>query len=352
MEAVNNSSAWTGNELQTDKSWEFNLSPEQQDDLSTALQVIKDRGLPFAEMTRDDFQIPSLSKTIQGLLDELRDGRGIAVLRNVPVDEDKIGDMEKLFWGLCTHMGTAVTQNSEAGLIHCVTDGKLRPKKGSRGLGDPREISLHVDLSDCVALYCLRQAPDDPRSLFASSMNVYNEILKHHPEYLPRLYEGFIWSRVEPRESETLSSNFKIPAYSTAGGRVTCRFHPGWIRDGMERAGETLSEEEEEIFAFIRELAYANAFPLHLRKGDIVFCNNYLVFHGRDQHGLIDDEDKKRVLLRIWMDLPDVRPFSDEGSIRYGAIRHGNMGWTAAEILSGDYKTPHRRREDGVPEVL
>lgn len=104
-------------------------------------------------------------------------------------------------------------------------------------LGKPPRVRLHVDLSDCVALFCLRQAPDDPPSLVASSMTVYNEILGQHPEYLPPLYEGYIWNRIETHPSETPFSNFKGPAFSTADGMVTCRFHPGWIRAGMERAG-------------------------------------------------------------------------------------------------------------------
>ena len=120
----------------------------------------------------------------------------------------------------------------------------------------------------------------------------------------------------------------------------------------MKKAGEVLTDEETEIFDFIAETAAENchAFPLH--KGDIAFWNNYTVFHGRAGHEPIEDESQKRVLLRIWMDLPDVRPFEDEGSVRYGVVRHGKMGWTAADLSAGNHLTPHRRREDGVPEVF
>ena len=30
----------------------------------------------------------------------------------------EIGDLDRLYWGLSTHVGTGVTQNCEAGLIH------------------------------------------------------------------------------------------------------------------------------------------------------------------------------------------------------------------------------------------
>jgi hypothetical protein len=120
----------------------------------------------------------------------------------------------------------------------------------------------------------------------------------------------------------------------------------------MEKAGHELTDAEAEIFDFIAETSAANSCAFSLQKGDIAFCRNYTVFHGRAGHDPIEDESEKRVLLRIWMDLPDVRPFADEGSVRYGAIRHGKMGWTAADLLAGNHLTPHRRREDGAPEVF
>ena len=62
-------------------------------------------------------------------------------------------------------------------------------------------------------------------------------------------------------------------------------------------------------------------------------------------------KSRKRLLLRIWIDLPEVRAFADAGRIRYGVIRHGKLGWSAADLLAGNRHTPHRRRTDGVPLV-
>ena len=351
MEPIENASAWMADDLERDQSWKFSFSDQQRAELDKALQQVNERGLQFAEIQKEDFPLPSLSQILQGVFDELRDGRGFAFISGMPTEYD-YGDLEKLYWGLCAHLGTGVTQNCEAGLIHYITDGQLRPQHGARILGKPRPVKLHVDLSDCVGLFCVRQAPDDPPSLIASSMTVYNEILRQHPEYLPRLYEGFPWKRIETYPNETPYSNFNVPAYSAADGVVTCRFHPGWIRGGMEEAGQTLTDEETEIFDFIAETSVAHSFAFPLHKGDIALVNNYTVFHGRVGHEPIEDEAQKRVLLRVWLDLPDVRPFADEGNIRYGAVRHGKMGWTAADLLAGNHLTPHRRREDGVPEVF
>ena len=56
----------------------------------------------------------------------------------------------------------------------------------------------------------------------------------------------------------------------------------------------------------------------------------------------------KRVLMRIWLDMPgEIRPFVDDALIRYGNGRHGQIGWTAAEMLSGQNTAPRPRRDDG-----
>ena len=351
MEPITDPSAWTPEELLRDPTWKYQITPEHLSDLDNALNGVNERGLTFSEIQQKDFPLRSLTGMLHDLLDQLRTGRGFAVLQGFPTDYG-YDDLDKLYWGFGTHLGTGVTQNVEAGLIHYVTDGQLKPQGGARLLGKPRQVKLHVDLADCAGLFCVRQAPDDPQSLASSSMTVYNEILKHHPEYLPRLYEGFPWKRIASPFDETPYSDFNVPAYSETQGVVTCRFHPGWIRGGLKEAGKELNEEETEIFDFIAETAAANAYAFPLGTGDIAFFNNYTVFHGRDGHDEIEDENQKRVLLRLWLDLPDVRPFADEGTVRYGAVRHGHMGWTAADLLAGNHNSPHRRREDGVPEVL
>ena len=132
MKPVRDASAWTDDDLGLDQSWKFSLPPVQKDNLHQALQQVKMRGLQFAEICQDDLPLPALRDTLQALSHQLRHGTGFAVLSGIPMGKYKINDLEKLYWSLCTYLGTGVTQNDEAGLIHYITDGQLRPQKETR----------------------------------------------------------------------------------------------------------------------------------------------------------------------------------------------------------------------------
>ena len=156
-----------------------------------------------------------------------------AVLRGFPVEDRPLADIELAYWGLCAHLGTGMTQNSDATLIHYVTEGRLRPNQGTRGVGRPDASPLHVDLTDCVSLLCVRQAPDDPPSWLASSTRVFNELLDEHPDALPPLLDGFEWDRMgEHGPGETPTSGYLVPVFSVADGQVSCRYHRYWMEIG------------------------------------------------------------------------------------------------------------------------
>ena len=57
--------------------------------------------------------------------------------------------------------------------------------------------------------------------------------------------------------------------------------------------------------------------------------------------------------LQVWLDLPNAPKGVDEAVQRYGVIRHGNLGYTAAELRGGAHlrrvcgQGAAKRRADG-----
>ena len=238
-------SVWSGDDLQADRSWELLLQEVHVAELERALEAVKRRSLTLAQLSVENFPLPKLSSSLRWIAEELRDRRGFALVRNFPVDGFSLQDLEILYWGFCVHIGTGLTQNGDASLIHYVTDGKLRPNQGRRGVGFPQETKLHIDLTDMVALLCVRQAPDDPPSRVASSMTVYNELLKRRPEVLARLYAGFEWDRMDEHgPDEDPTSGYKVPLFSHRNGVVSCQYNRNWIVKAAARTGRSLSDED------------------------------------------------------------------------------------------------------------
>ena len=347
IDPLNERSVWTGNELSDESSWKYPLDCDDQSELSAALDGVKEMGL--GDITKEAFPLPRLNKLLRSLAHDLSDGRGFALVRGFPVDSYSYQDIERMYWGFCSHLGTGLSQNMDANFIHYVTDGELRPNQGRRGVGSPRESNLHIDLTDIVSLLCLQQAPDDPPSRVASSTAVYKEILKRNPDALPRLYEGFEWDRMEEHAAHELpTSGYKVPLFSEKNGYVSCQYNRNWINNAAERNGTPLSAEENAIFNVLDKIALEVCLEFPFRKGDVQFCNNYTVMHGRAAHVVVEEESLKRVLMRIWLDMPgEIRPFIDDALIRYGNGRHGQIGWSMKEMLAGKNKEPRPRRDDG-----
>ena len=306
------------------------------------------RGLQMAEIGPGDFPLPTLSDVLRRVGGELRLGRGFALLRGFPVDSFPTEDLATMYYGLCRHIGTGMTQNSDSGLIHYVTDGALKPNQGKRGVGFPKASRLHVDLMDIVTLLCVRQAADDPHSHLSSSTTLYNEILKRRPDLLPRLFEGYEWDRMDEHGTgESATSGYRVPLFSRVNGDLSCRYNRAWMIAAHVNEKAPLSVEDREAFDLIDEISAETKLAFPFGQGDIQFCSNYTVLHGRDAHELEPLEERKRLLIRIWLNVPGFRQFSDEAVVRYGIGCHGNLGWAADEVLAGRHKTPRPRRDDG-----
>lgn len=343
---ITEASAWTSRDLEGDTSWDLSLSEAQTDELRAACADANASGLSLARITADNFPLPRCQPVLDAIRTGLRDGRGFTLLHGFPVAGERRQDIELMYWGFCAHLGEGVTQNSDGSLLHYVTEGTLRPSQGTRGVGDPGKVPMHVDLADCVSLLCVRQAADSPPSRLSSSTTLHNELLERAPDQLERLYDGFVWDRQNEHDpSETPTTGYRVPFFSVADGRVSCRYNRHWMVRALERrGGDGFSPEDAALLDLVDDLTRQNRFEFEVRPGDVQFVNNYTVLHGRAPHTPAASEAETRLLLRLWFDMEGVRPLADESIVRYGVIRHGRLGWSADDVLAGLEGRVHVRR--------
>ena len=138
---VQDRSAWRVADLQKDKSWVYELSAQALDEIDAALTSVKRRGTPLYGIRQTDFPLPTLGATLKQAADELENGRGLVVLRRLPVELYTTDDARLIIWGLGAHWGEAISQNARGERLCSVIDQGR--EYGARG-GRKRHKAVHV----------------------------------------------------------------------------------------------------------------------------------------------------------------------------------------------------------------
>ena len=71
-------------------------------------QVLPD----IADIRREDFSLPTAGPVLDRLRAELLDGRGLVLLRGLPVEDRPIAASATAYWGIGTYFGSARSQNA------------------------------------------------------------------------------------------------------------------------------------------------------------------------------------------------------------------------------------------------
>ena len=107
----------------------------------------------------------------------------LGLLKGLDVANYEIEKLSVLYWGLGTHLGQIISQNSQGNLLGHVTDfedGKYKSggyyEEGVRGHRTNAFLAPHSDSSDVVGLLCMRPTKEGGESWVSSSIAVYNRI--------------------------------------------------------------------------------------------------------------------------------------------------------------------------------
>lgn len=327
---VRERSAWHASELMADSTWRHTLSRAEQEELQVATARACARGLRAGQFSREEFALPTLGSRIAALADEVENGRGVALLRGIPVQSYDENSIRVLYWGFGVHAGIPISQNSKGQLLAEVTDkGNDYGDINARGFATNAELLPHVDTSDMTTLLCLRAASSGGESRVISSTAVYNTVLREHEEYLDILYRGFhndLRGEGPSGDVNELTVN-RVPVFSNCEGRVSCSFNYRMVDSASKKSGVPLTTAERAALDFVREVSLRDelTYRFALEPGDIQMVSNHSVFHSRATFVDHDDPARKRCLLRFWINMRDGRPLEAEFAARYNTGPRGGV---------------------------
>ena len=319
---------WRGSELARRDDWQHTLTAEEIRELEGALGDVNRRGLDLEEITAEDFPLPEFGAKLLAVRDSLENGSGSFLLRGWPVERHSLEETSRVFWGLSRHLGTPISQSAKGEKMFHVEDAGFKSFDArARGPNTSKGLHFHCDRCDVIGFLCVRQAKKGGENYLASSLAVHNEIFARRPELLKLLYEPWY---------------YKTHNVDLANDDPWCRQPIFAIQDGhfvgyilrvlIDRAYDLdelpdMTVEQKEALDFLDQVCAETALHYRFRQepGDMLFVNNFVNFHSRTAFEDHEDPAKKRLLLRIWLSVPNSRPLPPAFAGSFGRTGAGEI---------------------------
>jgi hypothetical protein len=331
--------AWYGADMARSSAWVRPLGARELGELDTALARV--RRMPLLEIAKEDFPLAAAADFLAAASEELEEGLGAVRITGIPVARYSEDDLRRVFWGLCTHLGTAMYQNARGEIMGEVRDEsrdaapsyvmpqgeRVRSSRARTRSTGP--LRFHTDRTDVIALVCARNAKDGGISKLASTVTIYNEMLKRRPDLLEVLFQDFWRSRPEDEDGGPGGGVFKLPVFGISDGKLTSQYSRTFVEQAQEYPDvPRLAEAQIAAIDLLAEIAEEVCLYAAFAPGDLQLLNNHVVFHGRTAYEDDPTQAQDRLLFRLWLSVPNSRKLPAGfdvlwGSIAPGAIRGG-----------------------------
>jgi len=326
---VTGPSAWTRADIEADESWRVYLTDDQTAEIEAAAAAWLATERDIAEMTAEDFPLPTVAPLIGEWNRELLNGRGFVVITGLPSYADDLAMAAAVFYGLGLVMGVPRSQNGKGHLLGHVCDLGLSTVDGDVRIYQTTERqNYHTDSCDVVGLMSLRKARSGGESGLVSSMTVFNEMRRRRPDLLRELTR-FMYTDRRGEVTKDGLPYFRQPIFSWHEGYLSALYAPHYVRSAPRLEGvPDLTDAQHVALDLLDELADDPKLNVEfmLEPGELLFVHNHTIFHDRTAYEDWGPDEGRRHLLRLWLAIPGARPLPDWYAARFGATAVGDRG--------------------------
>ncbi|MBV8651895.1 MAG: TauD/TfdA family dioxygenase [Alphaproteobacteria bacterium] len=331
--------AWRGRDLEASKAWVRSFGARELGEIGAALEA--SRRLPLFEITKRDFPLHATADFLAEVSEELENGLGLIRISGIDAARHSEDELRRIFWGLCSHLGTAMYQNGHGEIMGEVRDetrdvspsyidhGEGRVKSSRARSRSTGPLRFHTDRCDVIALLCARNGKAGGISKLASSVTIFNEILKRRPDLIEVMLRDFWRSRPEDDDGGAGGRLVALPIFGIREGKLTSQYSRTFVEQAQEyREVPRLTPAQIEAMDLLAEIAEEVCLHAPFVPGDLQLLNNHVVYHGRTAYEDDATSAQARLLYRLWLSVPNSRilPAGFDGfwgSIESGAIRGG-----------------------------
>ena len=317
-------SAWVSSDFGDLATLARQLPASVLSEIDQCLVAARGQSEALADLADDAFEGPALSGFAQSLREELLTGRGLVLLRGVPMDRYPRDEAAMLYWGIGSALGPTVPQNAKGERLYSVRDEGYRIAEdygatGVRYSKTTESFNFHTDSApilttvtpDVIGLFAMQTAKSGGESVLISAKAVHNALLTEHPKALEQLYRPVHHDRTaewKPGQARTLFA----PVFRFDRD-LEMRYMRFYIEQGHEKAGVPLTPEQTVAFDCLDSVMSRTELQLRfaLAAGDILLINNHFVLHSRTAFEDHPELDRRRHYARMWMNLEAVEAISE-----------------------------------------
>ena len=344
---IGGAAAWKGAELERDQSWIRPLGAAEIAAIDGALAHVRDRGIGWPQITRADFPLGGFEADLAEMAEELENGRGIVLLRGLPVARYSRDELKAIHFGLACHLGTPVYQSARGEMIGEITDeGAAARQRGTLKDGAGKDVFMssrarvqttgalrwHTDRTDVVTLLCVDQSMAGGLSQIVSAIAIHDTMLERRPDLVEELYGDIPRSRLgEEKGGE--AAYYMLPVFALEDGHFTTHYSRTYVEAGQQVDGvPRKSARQWEAIDLLHEIGHELCLTHAFQRGDIQYLNNHILYHGRTAYEDASEGGGKRLLYRIWISMANSRPLPASHGVLFGA--------TGAGALRGGIRQP------------
>lgn len=296
--SVANRAAWRAADLPPAGDWIERLDPDLIAAFETAMADVHRRGLDLDRLTHDDVVLPGQAARLEDWRRELTHGRGFLLLRGVPVARWDLPTQKLFMRILGLQFGRLGLQNPQGDVIGEVRNtGAAKRDPFARLYATDGEFRFHCDASDLVGLLCVRPAAAGGESRMASSVTVYNEVLKRRPDLAGYLFEPLNYDLRNEQQPGGLPYAQLAPCAFADG--VLKTFYISDYFHSVDRLGVEIPQAHRDLLDLYDRIAGEPGIGLSffLEPGDVQILYNHTTLHART--AFEDAPGRERLLLRF-----------------------------------------------------
>ncbi|MBP8035455.1 MAG: TauD/TfdA family dioxygenase, partial [Burkholderiaceae bacterium] len=171
MLSLQHPSNWRTADLQNDQRWIFRVDDEARQEMVRTVTAIADTNKTLFDYSPADFAWSKTLHILSAALEEVKRGRGVALIKGLPREELTAHQFEILTWGLGLHSGVPRPQGKETQYISAVRNAGMDYRTGTgRGYSSNADLDFHTDSSDIIFLSCFNKAVSGGKTIISSSM--------------------------------------------------------------------------------------------------------------------------------------------------------------------------------------